>query len=56
MSNEYKDWINEKYSDVLFETGVIDNVLYTVYLGDWCAVVHGTLNGIHQAYSREPER
>lgn len=50
MSNEYKDWIDEKYGDVLLEAGVIDNILYTIYLGDWCAVVHGTLTGIHQAY------
>lgn len=34
MSNEYKDWIAEKYSDIVLEAGVIDKVLYTIYLGD----------------------
>ena len=51
MSNEYKDWITDKYSDVLLEAEVIDKVLYTVYLGDWYAVVHGLKDGIHIKYN-----
>lgn len=51
MSNEYKDWIAERYADVVLDAGAIDKVLYTIYLDNWYAVVHGIKDGIHVKYN-----
>lgn len=53
MSNEFKDWLWDKFSDVLLEQGVIDKVLQTIIIDyrDWYGVVHGTKDGIHVKYN-----
>lgn len=43
MSNEYKDWLWDRFSDVLLEQGALDRVTHTEITSwyDWCAIVDG---------------
>lgn len=53
MSNAYKDWLWDKFSNVLLEANVIDKVLQTIMIDDrdWYGVVHGTKDGFHVKYN-----
>lgn len=55
MSNEFREWLFDRFSDVLIENNEIDHVLQTIVLSDtpwdWHAVVHGTKDGIHVKYN-----
>ena len=52
MSNEYNDWLWNRFSDVLLEANKIDKVLQTIVLDwvEWCAVVDGIKDGYHVRY------
>ena len=52
MSNEMKDWLFDKFADVLLEAGVIDKEVQTIALyGEWSAIVIGLKNDIRVKYS-----
>ena len=53
MSNEYKDWLYNRFSEVLLENGKIDKPLSTHIIDgmSWCAVVDGLKDGCRVRYN-----
>ena len=51
MSNEMKDWLWDKFAEVLFDAKQIDQVLTIIPYENWYAIVHGLKDGIHIKYS-----
>ena len=53
MSNEYKDWLWDKFSDVLLEQGALDRVTHTEITNwyDWYAIVDGIKDGAPVKYN-----
>lgn len=52
MSNEYKDWIQDRFSDVLLENEAIDKVVHTEVKDwvNWRAIVDGIKDNIPLKY------
>ena len=51
MSNEIKDWLWDKFAEVLFDAKQIDQVLTIIPYENWYAIVHGLKDGIHVKYN-----
>lgn len=50
MSNEMKDWLWDKFANVVLEAGVIDKVIHIIPQDNFYAVVHGIKDGYHIKY------
>ena len=52
MSNEFKDWLWDRVSDVLLENGALDKITNTIIKDwvDWRAIIEGTKDNISLKY------
>jgi len=52
MSNEYKDWLWDRFSDILLENGALDRITHTEVKNwlEWSAIVEGFKDGIPLKY------
>ena len=50
MSNEMKEWLWDKYGDVVLEAGAVDTVIQVIPLDNFYGVVHGLKDGRHVKY------
>ena len=52
MSNEFKDWFQDRFANILLERHLVDKVIQTIIIDfdEWYAVVHGLKDGIHVKY------
>lgn len=51
MSNEMKDWLWDKFADVLLEANQIDKAIQIIPYDGWYAIVHGIKDEIHVKYN-----
>lgn len=45
MSNEYKDWLEDRIIEVVLESGVMDKIEKLDIRSDWISFVNGKKNG-----------
>lgn len=53
MSNEFRDWLWDRFSNVLLENNIIDKVTHTEVKNwfDWYGIVDGIKDGIPVKYN-----
>ena len=51
MSNEMKDWLWDKFQDVILEAGAADKILQVIPHDSFYAIVHGVKDGYHVKYN-----
>ena len=51
MSNEMKDWLWDKFQDVILEAGAADKILQIIPYDSFYAIVHGVKDGYHVKYN-----